>query len=78
MLPDCYGLFHDTVFGSGCLVLIARVSELSIGTHVDNGDCDQFCSAISAFFLRNLRGEKIHFLLYQNCIPHPGQYNCNL
>jgi len=54
MLLDCYGLFHDTVIGSGCLVLIARVSELLIGTHVDKGDCDQFCSTISAFFLSNL------------------------
>jgi len=54
MLLDCYGFFHDTVIDSGCLVLIARFSELSIETHMGKGDCDQFCSIISAFFLRNL------------------------
>jgi hypothetical protein len=64
MLLDCYGLFHDNVIGLGCLVLIARVSELSIGTHVDKGDCDQFCSTISAFFLRNLEKNPKIFTSY--------------
>ena len=68
MLLDCYGPFHNTVIDSGCLVLIARFSGLSIGTHMDKGDCDQFCSTISAFFSRKL--EKKFTSCYIKTVSH--------